>query len=926
MQFKKQLFFLFLLVNFKALGQVTTQELFPNAENEITIIVDLKKAKDSRAAGLLGKSSDVYLWSGAGATETGSAFQYQPSGQTNFSAPFEKGKMTSLGNDVWSIKLIPRSYFSVPSGTPIVKLGLLLKSGDGKSQTEDFLLNLYTGALGIKWLAPTEKFTLSEANKTIKIRANFSAKSNAELRLGSTLIWSQTAADSVNVTYTLGAEQGKSYQFVLSIESGSVKYKDSVQILTKPLVAIKDRPAGVKDGITYVRDHVFLSLYAPQKSFVYAIGEFSNWKVDPAYLMNRTSDENRYWIDLGSFSSGQEVAYQYYVDGNLTVADPLADQILDPNNDIYISSKTYPNLKKYPAATSGIVSVFSTGQKDYPWTIKNFIRPSQSNLNIYELLVRDFVADKRYVTVADSLPYLKKLGINALELMPVMEFTGNDSWGYNPIFYFAPDKAYGTKNELKYLIDKCHENGIAVILDMVLNQADLENPYVKMYWDGTKPTATSPFFNVTATHPYSVFFDFNHESPHTQWLVDAVCQYWLTEYKMDGFRFDLSKGFTQINSGTNVDLWGKYDASRIKIWKRIFNQIRTYDSNAYVILEHFADNLEEKELGDYGMMLWANAKFDMTKIIQAYPTNYDWISYKMRGFTKPHLVNYIESHDEERLMVEISSSAARKVFSASEKFDRMKMAAALFYAIPGSKMIWQFGELGYDVSINSNGRTGTKPLLWNYLQDKERVKLLGVYQQMANLRLNKSIFQTADFKLDVANEFKQINLIEGNSQVLLLANSGPETLASTLTFPVTGKWYDYFTGKSFDVTSKNLPINLLSGEFHLFVNEAWNNKNLNLVPWDVPNFQVLGTAKESVLSLHVYPNPSQDVIHVSWNGGVQSEVDFKIIDNIGREVFSKTIPQIPNRLNEFKFSKTDLLHAGVYFIQMGDAVRKLVVE
>lgn len=201
------------------------------------------------------------------------------------------------------------------------------------------------GALGIKWLAPTEKFTLSEANKTIKIRANFSAKSNAELRLGSTLIWSQTAADSVNVSYTLGAEQGKSYQFVLSIESGSVKYKDSVQILTKPLVAIKDRPAGVKDGITYVRDHVFLSLYAPQKSFVYAIGEFSNWKVNPAYLMNRTSDENRYWIDLGSFSSGQEVAYQYYVDGNLTVADPLADQILDPNNDVYISSKTYPNLK-----------------------------------------------------------------------------------------------------------------------------------------------------------------------------------------------------------------------------------------------------------------------------------------------------------------------------------------------------------------------------------------------------------------------------------------------------------------------------------------------------------------------------------------------------------------------------------------------------
>jgi hypothetical protein len=447
-----------------------------------------------------------------------------------------------------------------------------------------------------------------------------------------------------------------------------------------------------------------------------------------------------------------------------------------------------------------------------------------------------------------------------------------------------------------------------------------------MYWDGTKPTATSPFFNVTATHPFSVFFDFNHESSHTQWLVDAVCEYWLTEYKMDGFRFDLSKGFTQINSGTNVDLWGKYDASRIKIWKRIFNKIRTYDANAYVILEHFADNLEEKELADYGMMLWANAKFDMTKIVQAYPNTYDWISYKMRSFTKPHLVNYIESHDEERLMVEMASTASRKVFSANEKLDRMKMAAALFYIIPGPKMIWQFGELGYDVSINSNGRTGAKPLLWNYLQDKERVKLSGVYQQMANLRLSKTIFQTTDYRLDVANEVKQVNLIDGNSQVLLIANSGPETKSFTLTFPVTGKWYDYFSGQSFDVTNKTLPINLVSGEFHLFVNEAWNNKNLNLVPWPVPNFQVLGKAKESVLSLHVYPNPSHDVIHVSWDAGIQKEVDFKIIDNLGREVLIKTIPQIPNRLNEFEFSKTDLLKTGIYFILMGNAIRKLVVE
>ncbi|RXK46542.1 alpha-amylase family glycosyl hydrolase [Aquirufa rosea] len=927
LNFNKLIIFLSLLfLNVKALGQVTTQELFPNGENEITIIVDLKKAKDSRAVGLLGKSSDIYLWSGAGSSLGGNAFQYQPSGQSNFSLPFEKGKMNALGNDVWSIKLTPRSFYSVPSGTPIAKIGLLVKNGDGKSQTEDFVLNLYSGPLAVKWLSPSEKFTLTEVNSPQIFRAKFSSKAKAELRQGSTIIWSQANTDSLLLNYTIGSEAGKSYPFILKLESGNVSIEDTIQLFTKPQVSIKERPAGIQDGITYVGDQVYLSLYAPLKTFVYVVGEFSNWKIDPKYLMYRSTDENRFWIDLGAFPPGVEIAYQYYIDGTLTLADPLSDKILDPNNDPFINTKTYPNLKKYPSGASGIVSVFESGQKEYPWTIKNFLRPKQNNLHIYELLIRDFVADKRYATVADSLPYLKRLGINALELMPVIEFSGNDSWGYNPIFYYAPDKAYGTKNDLKYLIDKCHENGIAVILDMVLNQADYENPYVRMYWDGSKPSANSPFFNVTATHPFSVFYDFNHESLHTQWLVDRVCQYWLTEFKVDGFRFDLSKGFTQVNSGSNTDLWGKYDASRIKIWKRIFNKIRSYDPTAYVILEHFAENLEEKELAENGMMLWANAKFDMTKILQAYTNTYDWISYKSRGFPKAHLVNYIESHDEERLMVELSGSGARKVFSATEKLDRMKLGAALFYLIPGPKMIWQFGEWGYDVSINTNGRTGAKPLLWNYLQDANRVKLLGVYQHLANLKLSKSIFQTEDFRLDVANEVKQINLSEGNTQVILIANTGPESKSILFTFPMAGKWYDYFTGKSFDVTNKTLPINLVSGEFHLFVNEAWNNKNLNLVPWDSPSFQILSTTMEMENSFQVYPNPAKDIILLSWKAGNQSEQELSVIDLLGRLVYSAVIPQIPNAQNELNLSQMISLTPGLYIIQMGNAIRKLRVE
>ncbi|MEY2793756.1 MAG: hypothetical protein RJA76_1748, partial [Bacteroidota bacterium] len=282
---------------------------------------------------------------------------------------------------------------------------------------------------------------------------------------------------------------------------------------------------------------------------------------------------------------------------------------------------------------------------------------------------------------------------------------------------------------------------------------------------------------------------------------------------------------------------------------------------------------------------------------------------------------------EERLMVEIASSAARKVFSASEKLDRMKMAAGLFYMIPGPKMIWQFGELGFDISINSNGRTGTKPTYWNYLEDKERIKLLGVYQHFNNLRLNKSIFHTTDFKLSTGSEIKQINLNEGATQAILIANTSPENQSTIFTFPSKGKWYDYFSGQSFDVSTSTVPLNLISGEFHLFVNEAWNTKNLNLVPWNLPNFQVLGTKIENLGSMNVFPNPAQNNISVSWEAGDYQEVDFSIFDQQGRIILSKKLHQIPNSTNELRFSKTNtFLNTGMYFIRVGNSVQKLVVE
>lgn len=675
---------------------------------------------------------------------------------------------------------------------------------------------------------------------------------------------------------------------------------------------IQALPTGIREGVNYVNDHVVLCLYAPEKQDVYAIGEFSNWEKKAEYRMRQTPDYLRFWVDLGSFPAGQEVAYQYLIDGNLAVADPLAEKILDPQFDPQIPGSTYPNLKSHPLKADGIVSTFTTGAISYPWKNLAFKRPKPENLHIYEVLLRDFVSGKRYRALADSLSYFKKLGINALELMPVMEFSANDSWGYNPNFLLAPDKFYGEKNDLKYLVDQCHGQGIAVILDIVLNQADAQNPYVRMYWDGSKPI-NSPFFNSVATHPYSVFYDFNHESPHTQWLVDTVCRYWLNEFHVDGYRFDLSKGFTQVNSGNNVDQWGKYDGSRIKLLKRMNDQIRKVDPSAYVILEHFAVANEEQELAQSGMLLWSNAKFDMTRSAQGFAQDLGGMSYQQRGFEQPSLVTYIESHDEERILVELGANAA-KTFTAAEKLERAKLAAALWLMVPGPKMMWQWGEWGYDISINQNGRTGVKPAKPEYARDPERQKLWQVYQEFGQLRSTKSIFQTPSFTMQTSGIVKQILLSSGTSHVLFIANTSIESQMFTPNFPQKGIWFDYFTGKSVDISGSTSQLNLLPGEFHMLTSESWNTKDLGILPWKVPNLAVLGTNAEK--SIRVYPNPAVGYIQIE---GAQGD-KVQVVDMIGRVVLTQPISNGAGRVSLGGLSN------GGYLIYVGHDVIKLQVN
>lgn len=693
--------------------------------------------------------------------------------------------------------------------------------------------------------------------------------------------------------YSLPESSNGSHKILLNVSTQNGKTLADSIIFTYQGASpeIKPLPSGIVDGINYIdQSTVTLVLHAPYtKNFVYVIGDFNDWNVEQDYFMYKTPDLQRYWLTIEGLNPNQEYAYQYFVDGEIKIADPYTEKILDPWHDQYITDATYPGLKSYPTGkTTEIVSVFEINQDEYEWQSTDFIRPEKKDLVIYELLIRDFVAEHDYKTLIDSLGYFQRLGINAIELMPASEFEGNESWGYNPSFYFAPDKYYGPKNELKRFIDECHQRGIAVILDIVLNHSFGQSPLVRLFSEGPygPPSADNIWYNYDydpnyagyqARHPYNVGYDFNHESYSTKQFIDRVNAFWIEEYRADGFRFDLTKGLTQrvsytSNGSYNESLASSYDASRIAILKRMADQIWNVDSTVYVILEHFCDNSEEKELSNYGMMLWGNSNYNYNEATMGYhdsgKSDFSWGFYGTRGWTNPHLVTYMESHDEERLMFKNleygNSSGSYSIKVLGTALNRIKLAAAFFFTLPGPKMIWQFGELGYDYSINYNGRLGNKPIRWDYYQDQDRRNLYETYSELIKLREENDVFTSpnSQVSLAVGGSNKRINISHDSMNVTIVGNFGVTTADINPAFQRTGVWYDYFYGDSLTVTDTGQLISLNPGQFHIFTDKKLVSPGSGIID-QVENF-----ASQAPVSFQLYqnyPNPFNSTTTIQYS-------------------------------------------------------------
>ena len=328
--------------------------------------------------------------------------------------------------------------------------------------------------------------------------------------------------------------------------------------------------------------------------------------------------------------------------------------ILDSSHDSYLCLTQdcgFDNLPSYPLGNNHAASVLDM-DRQFNWEDENYLKPKKEELLIYEVLVRDFDEGKSFKSLYEKLDYLEGLGVNAVELMPVNEFDGNESWGYNPSFHMAVDKAYGSPRELKKLVNECHKRGIAVILDVVYNHATGQNPYFRLWntkpnaYDG-EPTNENTFFQISpVSESYLNYFnDINHDFSYVRDYMKRINSYLISEYHIDGFRFDLTKGFT------NEEIAENYISSRVDYLKMIADDIRDVDEESYIIFEHFQGF--EKIFSDYGILTWGEENYNYNEATMGYTSDFSGISYKKRGFKNPTLVGFMESHDKKGSCIRI---------------------------------------------------------------------------------------------------------------------------------------------------------------------------------------------------------------------------------------------------------------------------------
>jgi pullulanase/glycogen debranching enzyme len=862
--------------------------------------------------------------------------------------------LTQTGTSTYTLTISPDlyTYFNVPTTSSITKICVVFRNATGSAQNNQGTF-INVGAFQASLTTPTvNSTTILTSGQSLPITAtNTGGTANYTLLANGVFL---NASSGTTYSYT-PTNITSNTVYELQVTLGSVTFTYKFYAIVDPVTQSVAMASGLEDGINYNPTDptkATLVLTAPGKDFIYVAGSFNSWQPGTSHAMKLDPTTGKFWLELTGLTSGTQYTYQYWVVDNtptsgspklVRTADPYSTLVLSSFDDPYISAASYPNLPAFPTSSgqNREVTLLQTGQTPYAWSTAttNFVKPSKDNLVVYEVLIRDFDSNRNIQNLIDKIDYFKNLKINAIELMPIMEYEGNESWGYNTAFHMALDKYYGTQNKMKEFIDLCHQNGIAVILDLALNHAYGRNPMVRMWMkdsDGDgwgDPAADNPYFNEFAKHSYSVGSDFNHSSSYTKYYTKRVIKQWIQEFKIDGFRWDLTKGFTQACSSGNDACTNAYQQDRVDVLKDYLDYSWSLDPYHLAIFEHLGADNEEQQWANYrigetpskGVMMWGEMTTAYSQLLMGYASNADIsrIGHSAHGFGAKRVIGYPESHDKERIMYSaltygLSSGASPVLANLNNALYRMSAIGAISLLVPGPKMIWHFASLGMNDSIYtcSNGtvntetdattgdcKLATKPQpQWvnNWLANTQRNKIYNDWAKMIDLKKNNLVFSSNYAVSPNGTNLKQRIYIWNDAlpstqlkNVVVLANFNTDATTITPDFPYTGTWVNLMDNSTITVSSTTSPISIEAGGFRIYGNAApaLSEQNQN-------NFDKWIT---------LFPNPANDYFNLNTN---TSKVEIYTITGQLVRIFEK-------QNTNYNYSISEL-NKGIYLVRVFD--------
>lgn len=465
---------------------------------------------------------------------------------------------------------------------------------------------------------------------------------------------------------------------------------------------------------------VAFRVWAPFAEQVFVTGTFDDWAGDRHPL---ASEGNGYWsVDVPAAGAGNE--YKFVIHNGSTELwriDPYARDVTGSQGN-------------------GVIIA-----KDFDWGDEGFSMPPWNELVVYEMHVGTFNDQPggppgNLNAVIERLPHLSDLGVNALQIMPSLEFAGGFSWGYNPAYIFAIEEDYGGPDALKALIQAAHRSGIAVIFDVVYNHlgpSDLD----LWQFDGWEENGKGGiyFYNDwRSTTPWGDTRPDYGRGPVRRYLRDNAL-YWLEEFRIDGLRWDATAYIRNVYGNNNDRAHDLPDGWSLMQW--INQEVKARMPWKIAIAEDLRDNdwlTQDFSIGGAGFDAQWDAGFVhpvRAAIIAQQDESRDMFSigaairarYNHDAFER---VIYTESHDEvangkARVPQEIWPDNPGSYFSKK----RSTLGAALVFTSPGIPMIFQGQEFLEDEWFRDSD-----PIDWSKRDTFSGI--LQLYRDLIRLRRN----------------------------------------------------------------------------------------------------------------------------------------------------------------------------------------------